>query len=213
MPSTEPAFSARTFGVATHPARPTSPGVAAHTAQCVCVMRRSGARRSTSPLSTWYRGSPALSLRLTSASIAPLGRSMSKAGRVHAGSDRTQGGLSHSWERPTRVSPAPSAATISVPLARSDRTRTDGLSRELLRDGRRVSVRELPLVPVRVGGRDGARRVEPHDLFGRKAPPDGPEVLPELLLVPGADDDVRDGRPLEEPVDRDLRHGSAGFLR
>src|SRR5579862_5234637 len=48
---------------------------------------------------------------------------MSKAGSVQAGRDRTHGGLSHSWERPTRESPAPRAQTISVPLARSEITR------------------------------------------------------------------------------------------
>src|SRR5262245_15040105 len=48
---------------------------------------------------------------------------MSKAGCVHAGSRRTHAGLSHSCERPTSVSPAPSAQTISVPLASNEMTR------------------------------------------------------------------------------------------
>src|SRR5690348_13893461 len=48
---------------------------------------------------------------------------MSNAGSLHAGKERTQGGLSHSCERPTRLSPAPSAQTISVALARSETIR------------------------------------------------------------------------------------------
>src|SRR4051812_33023710 len=48
---------------------------------------------------------------------------MSKAGRVHAGSSDTHGGLSHSCDRPTSHSPAPRAQTISVPLASRETTR------------------------------------------------------------------------------------------
>ncbi len=53
---------------------------------------------------------------------------MSNAGRVQAGSVRTHAGLSHSWERPTSVSPAPRAQTISVPLANRDTTRMTQLA-------------------------------------------------------------------------------------
>src|ERR1700683_4981874 len=49
---------------------------------------------------------------------------MSKAGWLHAGSCRTQEGLSHSWDRPTSISPAPRAQTISVAPASRETTRT-----------------------------------------------------------------------------------------
>ena len=32
-------------------------------------------------------------------------------------------------------------------------------------------------------------------------------------LVPGADDDVRDSQAFQQPVERDMRHRLAGFLR
>src|SRR6185312_1865461 len=66
--------------------------------------------------------------RLTSASIALLDPETSNAGELHAGSARTHSGLSHSCERPTSMSPAPSAQTISVPLASNDTTRTVNLA-------------------------------------------------------------------------------------
>ncbi len=48
---------------------------------------------------------------------------MSNVGAVTGGRRFTQAGASHSCERPTSISPAPSAHTTSVALARSDATR------------------------------------------------------------------------------------------
>src|SRR5690242_17085358 len=67
--------------------------------------------------------------------------------------------------------------------------------------GGRVPLGEAPLVPVGIGQWRAAGGVEPGHLLGREVPADGPEVLPQLLLVPGADDDRRDRGPLEEPVE------------
>src|SRR4051812_45104836 len=52
--------------------------------------------------------------------MSPLETDMSKAGSLNLGNDRTQGGLSHSCERPTRNLPASSAQTISVALANNE---------------------------------------------------------------------------------------------
>ena len=46
---------------------------------------------------------------------------------------------------------------------------------------------------------------------GGQVPADGAEVLPQLLLVARADDDGRDRGPLQQPVERDLRHRLAGL--
>ena len=59
-------------------------------------------------------------------------------------------------------------------------------------DRRRVALGEAALVPVGIGRRRGAGGVEPGDLLRRQVPADGAEVLAQLLLVAGADDDVRD---------------------
>src|SRR5579862_8432693 len=62
--------------------------------------------------------------RRTSASISWLETDTSNAGSLHGGRRRTQSGLSHSWERPTSISPAPRAQTISVALASNETMRT-----------------------------------------------------------------------------------------
>src|SRR5580692_1693719 len=62
--------------------------------------------------------------RRTSASISRLETDTSNAGSLHGGRRRTQSGLSHSCERPTSISPAPRAQTISVALANSETMRT-----------------------------------------------------------------------------------------
>src|SRR5262249_36040770 len=77
-------------------------------------------------------------------------------------------------------------------------------------DWRGVAFGEAALVPVGIGGGDGAGGVEAGDLLGRQVPPDRPEVLPQLLLVAGADDDRRDAGLLEQPVECDLRDRLAG---
>ncbi|MCY1508738.1 hypothetical protein D9M68_430580 [compost metagenome] len=65
---------------------------------------------------------------------------------------------------------------------------------------------------VGIGRRRLARFIEPGDLFRRQRPADGTKVLAELLLVAGADDDARNGRAPQEPVDGDLRNRLAGLL-
>src|SRR6185312_13034204 len=61
-----------------------------------------------------------------SASISPAETVTSNAGSLQAGSCRTQSGLSHSWDRPTSISPAPRAQTISVALAKRETMRLLG---------------------------------------------------------------------------------------
>ena len=62
--------------------------------------------------------------RRTSASISWLETDTSNAGSLHGGRRRTQSGLSHSCDRPTSISPAPRAQTISVALASNETMRT-----------------------------------------------------------------------------------------
>src|SRR5579863_5885537 len=78
----------------------------------------------------------------------------------------------------------------------------------------RVAVGESDaLVPVGIGGLCRAGGVEfCHLVFG-EVPADGAEVLAELLFVARAHDDVGDGGALQEPVQRDLWNGLAGFFR
>src|SRR5687768_15611538 len=77
-------------------------------------------------------------------------------------------------------------------------------------DGRRVQQGEAVLGAVRVvgiGDRAGAGGVEPGDLVGRQGPADGAEIVAQLRLVAGPDDHRRHGRPPQQPVEGDLRHG------
>ena len=46
-------------------------------------------------------------------------------------------------------------------------------------DRRRVALGEPPLVPVGIGRRDGAGRVQPGDLLRRQVPADRAQVLPQ----------------------------------
>src|SRR6202042_1118681 len=83
-------------------------------------------------------GSPDRSRRLTSASISPHETAISNAGLLQAGRLLTQSGLSHSCERPTSISPAPKALTISVALASRETMRMlcglpDGLAQAIER--------------------------------------------------------------------------------
>src|SRR5438552_8312659 len=91
-----------------------------------------------------YSGSPELNRRRTSLSICLLETDTSKAGSVQAGSRRTHSGLSHSCDRPTSISPAPKAQTISVALAR----------RETMRMLRSLPCRLAPAIKQRVTAED-----------------------------------------------------------
>ena len=69
------------------------------------------------------------------------------------------------------------------------------------------------LVPDRVRGRNVTRGVERRQLVGRQLPTDRTDVLHQLLLVTGANDDGRDRRPPQQPVQRDLRNAASGLCR
>jgi hypothetical protein len=86
----------------------------------------------------------------------------------------------------------------------------DKLRSALHGDG--IALGELALVPVGVDGLGGACGVEFGDLFFGEVPADGTEVLAELFFVACAHDDIGYGGALEEPVERDLRNGLAGFF-
>src|SRR5580658_6518502 len=76
---------------------------------------------------------------------------------------------------------------------------------------RGIAFPELSLVPIGIGKRAIAGRVQLCHLLRRQSPADGAEILLQLLLVPRADDHRRDGRPLQQPVERDLRDQLAGL--
>src|SRR5882724_1999496 len=67
-------------------------------------------------------------------------------------------------------------------------------------------------MPVGIGQRGRTRGVQLRDLFRRQVPTDGTEILARLFLVARADDDIRNSRSLQQPVQGDLRHALAGFL-
>src|SRR5262247_2051567 len=77
-------------------------------------------------------------------------------------------------------------------------------SRSNVRRRRRITLDELALVPVRIGQSLFARFVESGDLFGRKRPLRGSEVLPELFFIARAYDHARNGRLPQEPVQRNV---------
>ena len=74
---------------------------------------------------------------------------------------------------------------------------------------RRVPLGEARLMPVRIRPRRRACSVERGDLLGRQRPPDRAEILSQLFFVARADDHRRHRRPLQHPVQRDLRNGLA----
>jgi len=67
-------------------------------------------------------------------------------------------------------------------------------------------------MPVGVDGRLIGGTIKFSDLFGGEIPAFGSQILAELLLVSGADDDGGNRRTLQKPVQGDLGDGLAGFL-
>src|SRR3546814_690308 len=63
-----------------------------------------------------------------------------------------------------------------------------------------------PIGEVRIGRSHGTCGIERCDLLLRQRPADRAKILPQLLLVAGADDDGGDRWPGNKPVDRHLRH-------
>src|ERR1035438_3712560 len=81
-------------------------------------------------------------------------------------------------------------------------------------DKRRITVeRSLALVPVRINGRCPAHRVQPGNLLRGEVPPGCAQILSQLCLIASANDHRRDGGPLQQPVERDLRYRLAGLSR
>src|SRR6185503_9799124 len=78
---------------------------------------------------------------------------------------------------------------------------------------RRIALDEARLMPVWIGLGRLARGIERGDLLAGQRPSDGAEVLAQLRLVARADDDRGDRRALQQPVQRNLRHGLPGLLR
>src|SRR5262245_7587969 len=82
-----------------------------------------------------------------------------------------------------------------------------------VRRRRRITLDELALVPVWIGQSLFAGFVESGDLFGRKRPLRGAEVLPELFFIARAYDHARNGRLPQEPVQRNVGNCPAGLSR
>lgn len=79
-------------------------------------------------------------------------------------------------------------------------------------DRKRIALLKSMLMPVRIRRARGAGFIEHFDLLRRQIPADRAEVLPQLFLVSRADQHRCNRRPLQQPVQRDLRHRLAGFL-
>src|SRR5204863_6570767 len=63
---------------------------------------------------------------------------------------------------------------------------------------RRIPIRELrPLMPVRINERNRARVIQLLHMLRIEIPPDRPEVVLQLLLIPRPDDHVAHRRPLQ----------------
>src|SRR5260221_512810 len=74
-----------------------------------------------------------------------------------------------------------------------------------------IELREAALVPVRISQRRGAGGIEFRNLRRRQVPAERTELLAQLLFVSRTDDDRGDRRALQQPVQRNLRHGLSGF--
>src|ERR1700738_2100100 len=71
-------------------------------------------------------------------------------------------------------------------------------------DRRRIALRKVAsLMPIGISGGSRARFVQALDLVFCQVPADRSEILSQLFFVAGADDDGRNGRPVQEPVERD----------
>src|ERR1700733_2567379 len=77
---------------------------------------------------------------------------------------------------------------------------------------RRVTLGETALMPIGIGSWPVAGSVELFHLLGRKRPADRAEIVAQLLFVAGADDDAGYGRALQQPIQGNLRDGSARFI-
>ena len=105
----------------------TSSPAMAQTSQVACVRITSGSRAarpsiSRSKIAVEVPGS-AVTARPTASWISWLLASGSTRGQVSAGKHVASAGQSHSWDRPTRRSPRPSAQAISVAAGRSETMR------------------------------------------------------------------------------------------
>jgi len=73
-----------------------------------------------------------------------------------------------------------------------------------VRNRGRIPFRELPLVPVGIWRPYIARRIEFCHLLRRETPTCGAEILPQLRLIPRANDNAHHGWPLQKPVESDI---------
>src|SRR4051812_23976657 len=80
-----------------------------------------------------------------------------------------------------------------------------------LSDRRRIALGDSCLVPVGINAWRRTRGIKTRQLGGSELPAEGAQILPELFLVPRSNDYVGDGGSLQQPVDRNLRYGLAGF--
>ncbi len=67
-------------------------------------------------------------------------------------------------------------------------------------------------MPIRINRRCFAGSIEFGDLFRREFPTDGTKVGAKLIFIARTDDQRGNRRALQQPVERDLRNGLAGFL-
>ena len=101
----------------------TSAFVTAQIRHWSCVKMISGAKAETIELWISYTGPPPATTARTAASISWLGAVGSILGVVTAGRERTNGGASHPWLRPTSACAIPRRHTISVDADNNESTR------------------------------------------------------------------------------------------
>jgi hypothetical protein len=76
-----------------------------------------------------------------------------------------------------------------------------------------IPLRKTPLMPIGIDRRFVTGGIQLGDLCRREAPVHGSQILAQLVRIACADDHRGNGRPMEQPVDRDLRHSFAGLFR
>src|SRR6185295_10972374 len=76
---------------------------------------------------------------------------------------------------------------------------------------RRIEFGEPTLMPIWISQRGGAGGIEPGDLVRCQLPANRAQILAQLFFVARTYDDAGNTGPLQQPVQRNLRHRFAGL--
>src|SRR5580658_1291544 len=163
------------------------------------------AKDASSPRARWFRNT-LLFLRARSGPASPPSFAANSLTRIARSSSNTRRITWITWKFTSAILPDNCERRVFAVSCGAPRDVASFLYR------RRVSFREeLPLVPVGINRLQIACFVEGSNLIRGQIPSYGIEVLPQLLFIARADDDRRDRRPLQQPIERNLGDGPTNF--